>query len=227
VSLVRHGRSAAGHRSTDGSGANTVDRRFRSPSAWFYSGCVWALCGVCAALAVVQEPPQIAVSVLLTSATGALLTWAVSLGPHLTVRAREVVVSNVLRTHTIPFGAVRSVRTRGLVEIVAIDPAARSGERTYRSWNAPGHQSRAPRPAEVYGQANSRHPDLTGAQRLTRSSDLPIGSGHVQQLVEERMISDAERDASPLMLVRTCWNGRLLVACLVAVIITTAAWWVR
>ncbi|MEO8850798.1 MAG: hypothetical protein ABI360_03610 [Allobranchiibius sp.] len=202
-------------------GRTLPTRSFRSPSAWFYSGSVWVLCAVCAVLAVAQEPWPIAAQVLLTLATVALLTWTVLCRPHLTVGDRDITVSNVLRTHVIPLGAVRFVRTRGLVEIVATDPAAKSGERTYRSWNAPGNQAPAPRRSEVHAQTHPGRPVTSVAERRARSGALPASSGVVQQLIEERMDTMTRR---PTEQVANRWNTPLLLTCAIALLLTLCSW---
>ncbi len=172
-------------------------------------------------LAVAQEPWPIAAQVLLTLATVALLTWTVLFRPHLTVSDRDITVSNVLRTHVIPLGAVRFVRTRGLVEIVATDPAAKSGERTYRSWNAPGNQARAPRRSEVHAQTHPGRPVTSVAERRARSGALQASSGVVQQLIEERMDAMTHR---PTEQVANRWNTPLLVTCAIALLLTLCSW---
>ncbi|MBO1754267.1 hypothetical protein [Allobranchiibius sp. CTAmp26] len=192
-----------------------ADQTFRSTSAWAYTLVVWAFCGLCAVLAILQEPALTAVRVVLTSATVALLAWAVLLRPHLRVTDAAVVVSNVWRTHVIPFGAVAYVRTRGLVEVVV-----REGERerVYRSWNAPGNTARRPRVSDPQARNHLRR---MGVSPQGHSHALSAGSGAAGRLIEERM--DAAAPGAPTS-IRSNWNLPIIAAVLAALVVTVGAW---
>lgn len=201
-------------------GTSSDQQTFRSISAWVYAGCVWIFCAFCAVLAVLQEPFGLAVQILLTLATASLLTWVVLVRPYLSVTRNAVVVSNVLRTHVIPFGAVRQVRTRGLVEVTA---EHRGRERTFRSWNAPGNTGRSPSRSEVYA---STHPGMPRGGARIHTGALRASSGAAQLVIEERVDCAIEDHGSGTeKAVRSAWNVNVLLSALVAALVTTAVWW--
>lgn len=190
---------------------------FRSISAWVYAGCVWTFCAFCAVLAVLQEPLGLAVRILLILATVCLLVWVVLVRPHLSVTRDAVVVSNVLRTHVIPFGAVRYVRTRGLVEVIA---SHGDDERTFRSWNAPGNRAWKPSRAETHAAGFPGAPRSYGQ---SRTGTLAPSGGTAQRLIEEQM--DRRSGADAAARVRSVWNTSTLLPALGFVLISIAAWW--
>ena len=189
---------------------------FRSTSAWVYSTAVWVFCGICAVLAIVQEPPLTAVRVVLSFATVAVLAWAVLVRPHLSVTDAAVTVSNVWRTHVIPFGAIAYVRTRGLVE-VAVHQG--DGERILRSWNAPGNTARIPRRSDAQARNHLR---AMGMPAHGHASALTSDSGRAQRLIEERM--DAGPVPGAASTVRSSWNTAIVAAVLTALALTAVAW---
>lgn len=192
-----------------------VGQTFRSTSAWAYTLAVWAFCALCAVLAIVQEPALTAVRVVLSFATAALLAWVILLRPYLRVTDTAVVVSNVWRTHVIPFGAVAYVRTRGLVEIV-VQQGER--ERVYRSWNAPGNTARRPRVSDPQARSHLRG---MGISAQGHSHALTPGSGAAGRLIEERM--DAAEPGAATAILST-WNLQVLTAVVVAIVVTAGAW---
>ena len=196
-------------------GPGLVGQTFRSTSAWAYTFVVWAFCGLCAVLAIIQEPALAAVRVVLTFATVALLAWVVLLRPHLRVTDSAVVVSNVWRTHVIPFGAIAYVRTRGLVEVVVRQS---EHERVFRSWNAPGNTARRPRVSDPQA---SNHLRRMGISPQGDSHALNAGSGAAGRLIEERM--DAAAPGAPTLIL-SIWNLPVVAAVLVALVLTAGAW---
>lgn len=193
---------------------------FRSVSTWVYSGCVWAFCALCAVLAVVQEPAVTAVRILVLMATVSFLSWVVLVRPHLSVGRHHVVVSNVWRTHVIPFGAVSYVRTRGLVEIIV---GSNATERTYRSWNAPGNQALRPRRGEMHAMNHPgvSHPPGTSGRR-GRAGALQASSGAAQRRIEERM--DDLPPGGGDVRISSSWNSHLLLPAALAVLLTVLVW---
>nr|WP_243757692.1 PH domain-containing protein [Allobranchiibius sp. GilTou38] len=196
-------------------GSVSRGQTFRSTSAWVYTIVVWAFCALCAVLAILQEPAPTVVRVVLSCATAALLAWAILLRPHLRVGETGVVVSNVWRTHVIPFAAIAYVRTRGLVEVVV---QQEDRERVYRSWNAPGNTSRAPRMSDPQARNHLRGMGIS-AQGHTHA--LKAGSGAAGRLIEERM--DAAAPGAPAG-VRSTWNVAVVAAVLTAIVVTAGSW---
>lgn len=200
---------------------SSLDRQvFRSISAWVYAGCVWAFCALCAVLAVLQEPFGLAVRVLLILATVSYLSWVVLVRPHLSVTRDAVLVSNVVRTHIIPFGAVHYVRTRGLVEVIALGDGG-CDERAFRSWNAPGNTAWKPTRGEAHAAG---FPGAPRSSERSRTGILTPGGGIAQRLIEERMDRLSDTDSVPQ--VRSEWNTNVLLTVLASVLVSIGAWWV-
>lgn len=195
----------------------SAPRIFRSISAWVYGGCVWAFCTLCAVLAVLQEPFAVAVRILVVLATVSLLTWVFLVRPHLSVMREAVVVSNVLRTHVIPFGSVLYVRTRGLVEVIASQDGE---EHTFKSWNAPGNRAWKPSRAQVHAAG---YPGAPRSPQLSRTGSLAPGGGTAQRLIEEAMDQLSVPDTTAQ--VSTSWNVNSLLPALGCVLISFGAWW--
>lgn len=211
-SMSRMG-STATNRDVDCSGQQI----FRSMSAWVYGGSVWAFCALCAVLAILQEPLGLALKILLVLAAVSLLTWVVLVRPHLGVLRDAVVVCNVWRTHVIPYGAVRYVRTRGLVEVIASFGGA---ERAFRSWNAPGNRAWNPSRGEVYA---ATHPGAARQGARTSTGSLQPGSALAQRTIEARM--DRVADNGSGSTVTSVWNTSTLLPAGIAVLVSIAAWW--
>lgn len=196
---------------------SSVQRVFRSTSAWVYSGFVWAFCGLCAVLAVLQEPIGLAARILLVLVTVSLLSWIVLVRPHLIVTRDAVVISNVLRTHVIPLSAVRYVRTRGLVEVIASHDG---DERTFRSWNAPGNRAWKPTRGEAHAAG---FPGAPRSHERSKAGTLAPGGAIAQRLIEEQMdrLGDTATDGH----VRSRWNANILLSAFGLILISIGAWW--
>lgn len=108
----------------------------RANGALLVPGVVWVFCFLAVVDSVVEGSLGLALRTTVLMSAIAFGAWMGLASPCLAVGHDGLRIVNPLRIHAIPFGALDSVRVRGLTVVTARVASGRL--RSVTSWNAPG-----------------------------------------------------------------------------------------